>query len=124
MYRLAMRAMPFSDCLCHCRMRVDGADELFNPRFDPQSDSGFCNQFGRPRSDHVDAEHLVVLLIGHDLHEPVSADTASSTIGTSGGSSSKTVTSLPKRRKIDANSTPRRSHPPRSRASLSHSGQS
>ena len=35
-----------------------------------------------------------------------SADTASSSIGTRRGSSSMIVTSLPKRRKIDANSTP------------------
>ena len=35
-----------------------------------------------------------------------SADTASSSTGTSRGSSSTIVTSLPKRRKIDANSTP------------------
>ena len=35
-----------------------------------------------------------------------SADTASSSTGTSRGSSSRIVTSLPKRRKIDANSTP------------------
>ena len=35
-----------------------------------------------------------------------SADTASSSTGTSRGSSSMIVTSLPKRRKIDANSTP------------------
>ena len=35
-----------------------------------------------------------------------SAETASSSIGTSRGSSSTIVTSLPKRRKIDANSTP------------------
>ena len=35
-----------------------------------------------------------------------SADTASSSIGTSRGSSSMIVTSLPKRRKIEANSTP------------------
>ena len=35
-----------------------------------------------------------------------SADTASSSTGTSRGSSSRIVTSLPNRRKIDANSTP------------------
>jgi hypothetical protein len=35
-----------------------------------------------------------------------SADTASSSTGTSRGSSSMMVTSLPNRRKIDANSTP------------------
>ena len=35
-----------------------------------------------------------------------SADTASSSTGTRRGSSSMIVTSLPKRRKIDANSTP------------------
>ena len=31
---------------------------------------GLRDELGRSRADHVHAKHLIVLLVGHDLHEP------------------------------------------------------
>src|SRR5689334_881931 len=66
----AVRGMRlFDDRFRHRRMRVDGADQLLDGAFQLQRQRRFGNEFGRARSDHVDAEDLVVLLVGDDLHE-------------------------------------------------------
>ena len=51
-------------------MRVDGAHELLDRALEPQRQRRFGDQLGRARADHVDAEHLVVLLVEDDLDEP------------------------------------------------------
>ena len=53
----------------HGRMRVDGANQLFNGAFQPQRQRGFGDQLGGARADDVNAEDLVVLLVGDDLDE-------------------------------------------------------
>ena len=54
----------------HGRMRVDGANQLFDGAFQPQRQRRFGHQLGRARPDHVNAEDLVVFLVGDDLDEP------------------------------------------------------
>ena len=58
-----------ADRLRHRRMRVDRADQLLDRAFEAQRQRGFGDELGRARADHVDAEHLVVLLVGDDLDE-------------------------------------------------------
>ena len=60
----------FADRLRHRRMCVDRANQLFDGALEPQRQRGFGDQLRRARTDHVDAEDLVVLLLGDDLDEP------------------------------------------------------
>src|SRR5215467_12562460 len=50
-------------------MRVDRADQLLNRALEAERKCGLGDEFGRPRANHMDAEDLVVLLFGDDLHE-------------------------------------------------------
>src|SRR6187401_2334894 len=56
--------------LRHRRMRVDRANQFFDRAFEPERNSSFGHQLGRARADHVDAQQLVVFLLGDDLHKP------------------------------------------------------
>src|SRR5258706_7938373 len=65
-------------CVCglsyslrHRRMRVNRAQELFDRAFETQRQRGLGNELGRAPTDHVDAEDFVVLLVEHDLDEPL-----------------------------------------------------
>ena len=51
-------------------MRVDRPDQLFHRALEPQRQHGLGHELGRSRPDHVHAQHLIVLLVGDDLHEP------------------------------------------------------
>jgi hypothetical protein len=51
-------------------VRVNGANQLFDGRLEPQRERGLGDQLGRSQADHVHAEDLVVLLVGDDLDEP------------------------------------------------------
>ena len=55
--------------LRHRRMRVNGADEFFDGGFQAQRNAGLRHKLRGARTNHVDAEQLVVFLLGHDLHE-------------------------------------------------------
>src|SRR5881392_3555598 len=50
-------------------MRVDRADQLLDGAFELQRERRFGDELGRARADHVDAEDLVVFLLGDDLDE-------------------------------------------------------
>ena len=58
-----------ADRLRHRRMRVDRADQLLDRALEPERQRRFGDELGRARADHVDAEDLVVLLVGDDLDE-------------------------------------------------------
>src|SRR5664280_1979440 len=51
------------------RMRVDRADHLLGRRFEPEEGAALRDELGGMRADDVDAEDLVVLRVGDDLHE-------------------------------------------------------
>ena len=61
----------FEHGLGHGRMGVDRAHQLLDRALEPQRQRRLGDQLGRARADHVDAEHLVVLLLGDDLDEAV-----------------------------------------------------
>src|SRR5258706_14400384 len=67
--RSMRRMRGLADSLRHRRVRVDRPDELLDRAFEPERQGRLGNQFRRARTDHVHAEHLVVLLLGDDLHE-------------------------------------------------------
>src|SRR6185503_13949598 len=67
--RAVRRVRGFPDRLRHRRMRVDGTDQLLDRALEAQGRRRLGDQFGRARADHVDAEQLVVLLLGDDLDE-------------------------------------------------------
>ena len=70
MYRRAVRRMRgFADGLRHRRVRVDGADQLFDRALEAQRERRLGDQLRRARADHVHAEDLVVFLVGDDLDE-------------------------------------------------------
>src|SRR3954447_1706936 len=50
-------------------MRVNRANQLLDGALEAERQRCFRDQFRRARPDHVHAEHLVVLLLGDDLHE-------------------------------------------------------
>src|SRR5438874_12012798 len=66
-YMRRMRRL--ANCLQHRRMRVNRANELFDGALEAQRERGFCDELRRARSDLMNAEHLVVLRFGDDLHE-------------------------------------------------------
>src|SRR5437667_11113594 len=70
MYGRSMRGVSrLADGLGQRRVRVDGADQLFNRALEPKRERRFRDELGRTQADHVHTEHLVVLLVGDDLHE-------------------------------------------------------
>ena len=67
MYRGSMRSVGrLSYRLRHRRVGVDGLDQLFDGHFHAQRHHRFRHQLSRARADDVDAENLVVLLLGDD----------------------------------------------------------
>ena len=52
-------------------MRMDCADQFLDGRLEAQRDDRFGDELGGAQTDHVDAEHFVVLLVGDDLDEAV-----------------------------------------------------
>jgi len=64
----------FTDRLGHGRVRVDRANQLLDRALHPQGDGRFGHQLGRARSDDVDAEDLIIFLLGDDLHDAALAD--------------------------------------------------
>ena len=72
MNRCAVRRMRgFAHGFRHRRMRVDGANQLFDGALGPQGQYCLGDQLGGARADDMDAEDLVVFLVGDDLHEAV-----------------------------------------------------
>src|SRR5438067_12968921 len=71
MYRGSVRRVRrFPDSLRERRVGVNRLDELLDRALETQRQHGFRDQLRRPRTDHVDAEQLVVLPVSDDLHEP------------------------------------------------------
>src|ERR687891_117244 len=71
MYRRSMRRVGrFAHRLRHRRMRVDRADQLLDRALETQRERRFGDELRRARTDHVDAEDLVVAFLRDDLHEP------------------------------------------------------
>src|SRR5262245_40900286 len=60
-----------SDSLRHRRVRVDRPDQFFDRALETQRQRRLGDELGRARTDHVDAEDLVVLLLRDDLDEPL-----------------------------------------------------
>ena len=54
----------------HRRMRVYRAYQFFDRRLESQCQCRFGHELGGAKTDHVDAEHFVVLLVCDDLDEP------------------------------------------------------
>ena len=50
-------------------MCMNRANELLHGAFEAQCERRFGDELGRTQADHVDAEDLVVLLLGNDLQE-------------------------------------------------------
>ena len=53
------------------RVGVDGPGDRFAGRFELECGARFSDQLSRFRTDDVDAEELVVFLVGDELHQAV-----------------------------------------------------
>ena len=61
----------FTNRLRHRRMCVNRADQFFDRRFERRSATvASAHKLGRPQSDHVDAQQLVVLLVATIFTKP------------------------------------------------------
>ena len=70
MYRRAVhRVSGLSHSFRERRMRVNRLDQRLHRALGAKRERGFGHQLRRPRADHVDAQHFIVSLVGHDLHE-------------------------------------------------------
>ena len=67
--RAVRRVRGLTYCFRHRWMRVDRANQLFDRAFEPERQRCFGNELRRARPNHVDAENLVVLLVGNDFDE-------------------------------------------------------
>src|SRR4051812_17325103 len=59
----------FANRFGHRRMRVNGANELVDGRFEPYRHGRFRDELSRARADHMHAEQRVGGFIGHDFYE-------------------------------------------------------
>lgn len=72
MYRQIMHAFGgFHHGFAYCRVSVHYSAEFVGCGFERHADAGFGEEFGGVRADNVNAEDLVVFLLGDDLHETV-----------------------------------------------------
>ena len=72
MYRSAVHGVRgLAHSLGHRRVRVNGADQLFDRGFQAQRERGFRDELGGSEADHVHAEDFVIPFVGNDLHEPL-----------------------------------------------------
>src|SRR5262249_56553889 len=59
-----------SNCFGERRVRVKRAYQFLDCRLESQRSRSLRDELGRARTDHMDAEQLVVFPIRDDLHEP------------------------------------------------------
>src|SRR5688500_11991741 len=69
--RTMSRMRGFRHCLRERGMGVTGSNQLLHRTLEPQRQHRLGHELRRTRANHVDAKHFIVLLISHDLHEPV-----------------------------------------------------
>src|SRR5215203_2921596 len=71
MDRCTVRRMRgFTDGFRERRVRVNRPHQFLDRALEPQRQRCFGDKFGRACTDHVHAEHFIVLLVGDDFHEP------------------------------------------------------
>ena len=61
----------FHNAFGNGRVRVDRASEFVGGRLQLHRDAGFREEFGRVRSDDVDAQDFVVFFVGDNFDEAV-----------------------------------------------------